>query len=130
GSARWSHGQAAPLAAFIFSPRTSEQPHRDPGEDLGRLLDATDPDLVRLPIYWELVQPTPEDLDFSSIDELLDAVAVHNQSSAIQTRVVLTVGARNFLFPELHQPAWAGAREQPNIAAVQSAQPYRMYFDA
>src|SRR5207247_4610528 len=108
GSESWPHRPAPPLAGFSFSPLSSEQAHRDPGEDLGRLLDATDPDLVRLPIYWELVQPTHEDLDFSSIDELLDAVAAHNQSSAIQTRVVLTVGARNFLFPELHQPAWAG----------------------
>lgn len=130
GSETWPHRPAPPLAGFSFSPLTSEQEHRDPAQDLARLLDATDPDVVRLPVYWELVQPTPDDLDFSSVDELLEVVAVHNRTSPIQTRVVLTVGARNFLFPELHQPAWAGAREQPNIDAVQSGAAYRGYFEA
>ena len=130
GSETWPHRPAPPLAGFSFSPLASEQAHRDPGADLARILDATDPDVVRLPVYWELVQPTPEVLDFSSVDELLDVVEVHNQSSPHQTRVVLTVGARNFLFPELHQPAWAGAREQPNIGEVQSAAAYREYFDS
>ena len=130
GSETWPHRPAAPLAGFSFSPLTSEQAHRDPAEDLARLLDATDPDVLRLPVYWELVQPTPGDLDFSSVDEMLEVVAVHNQTSPTPTRVVLTVGARNFLFPELHQPAWAGAREQPNINAVQSGAAYRGYFDA
>ena len=130
GSESTPQRPAPPLAGFSFSPLTSEQAHRDPGDDLARLLDATDPDLVRLPVYWELVQPSPADLDFSSVDELLGVIAEHNQSSPIHTRVVLTIGARNFLFPELHQPAWAGAREQPNIDAVQSATAYREYFDS
>src|SRR5204863_5781686 len=81
------------------------------------LLDATHPDVVRLPVYWELVQPTPDKLDFGSVDELLDVIVEHNQASPDEVRVVLTVGARNFLFPELHQPTWAGPREQPNIGA-------------
>jgi len=42
----------APLAGFSFSPLTSEYAERDPTQDLKLLLDTTDPDLVRLPIYW------------------------------------------------------------------------------
>jgi len=103
---------------------------RDPAVDLDLLLSATQPDLVRLPIYWELVQPNPDELDFSSVDSLLRMIARHNGSAAVQTRVVLTVGARNFLYPELHMPAWAGARSQPNLDEVQSSAAYRRYFDA
>jgi hypothetical protein len=130
GSPIWPSKPPPPLAGFSYSPLTSEQEHRDPAADLDRLLDAIEPDVVRLPIYWELVQPTPDQLDFSSVDDLLAVIVKHNQSSPNPTRVVLTIGARNFLFPELHQPVWAGEREQPNIEAAQSGAAYREYFDA
>jgi hypothetical protein len=94
------------------------------------LLDTTDPDLVRLPIYWDSVQPAPDTLDFSSVDELLAVVEQHNRTTANPTRVVLTVGARNFLYPELHAPTWAGPRQQPYIGFAQSGDAYRTYFNA
>ena len=40
------------------------------------------------------------------------------------------MGARNFLYPELHAPAWAGQRQQPNLGEVQAGAAYRAYFDA
>ena len=121
---------AAPLVGFSFSPITSLSANRDPAQDLAALLDATDADLVRLPIYWESVQPTPDSLDFSSVDDLIAVVEEHNLEARRPTRVVLTVGARNFLYPELHEPAWAGPRQQPFLNAAQSAAPYRAYFDS
>src|SRR5690242_11103102 len=90
GSESWPSQPPAPLAGFSFSPLTSMQAGRDPAVDLDRLLDATEPDLVRLPVYWELVQPAPRDLDFDSVDSLLDVVTRHNSTSSVQTRVVLT----------------------------------------
>ncbi|HET7466781.1 MAG TPA: hypothetical protein VFL29_08940 [Candidatus Dormibacteraeota bacterium] len=60
---------------------------------------------------------------------MLDVVAAHNLSAPRPTRVILTVGARNFLFPELHTPAWAGAREQPELDYAQQGGDYRTYFD-
>lgn len=119
----------APLAGFSFSPLTSENAERDPAQDLKLLLDTTNPDLVRLPIYWEVVAPAPDQLDFSSVDSLLAVVAQHNHTSRNTTRVVLTVGARNFLYPELHEPLWAGPRQQPELGQVQSGAAYRAYFD-
>jgi len=131
GSESWPQtAPAAPLAGFSYSPLISEYAGRDPVEDLGRLLDATDPDLVRLPVYWEAVQPAPDVLDFGSVDELLDVINAHNEASSIKTRVVLTIGARNFLYPELHEPVWAGARQQPDLDVAQSGSAYRAYFDA
>src|SRR2546429_6650687 len=131
GSESWPHAApAAPLAGFSYSPLISESAGRDPAQDLGRLLDATNPDLVRLPVYWQLVEPERDVLDFSSVDQLLDVVGAHNAKSTVQTRVVLTIGARNFLYPELHEPAWAGARQQPDLAEAQTGMAYRAYVDA
>jgi hypothetical protein len=130
GSEVWpSAAPPPPLAGFSFSPLISTQAGRDPAEDLRRLLDATEPDLVRLPIYWEDVEPTPDQLDFSSIDSLMKVVAKHNHRSGHKTSVVLTIGARNFLYPELHAPAWAGPRQQPYLEQAMSGSAYRAYID-
>jgi hypothetical protein len=119
----------APLAGFSYSPLISEWAGRSPTQDLTRLLDETNPDLVRLPIYWEDVEPDAHTIDFSIIQSLLDVVGRHNAHSSVQTRVVLTIGARNFLYPELHMPAWAGPRSQPNISRMQAGSAYHDYFD-
>jgi hypothetical protein len=130
GSESWPiERPAAPLAGFSFSPIASQWAGRDAIGDLTELLSATNPDLVRLPIYWDDVQPTPDTMDFSTIDSLLAVVARHNEHAPNPTRVVLTVGARNFIYPELHAPAWAGPREQPHLAEVQSGPVYRDYFE-
>src|SRR5438270_6057793 len=130
GSEVWPHdAPAPPLAGFSFSPLISEYADRDPIQDLKQLLAATEPDLVRLPIYWESVGTNRGQLDFSSVDALLDVIGEHNGRSGHQTRVVLTVGARNFLYPELHEPAWAGLRQQPDLGLAQAGSAYRTYFD-
>ena len=131
GSEIWpSPSPPPPLTGFSFSPQTSLAADRDPVADLESLVDATEPDLVRLPIYWETVEPSPDQLDFSSIDALLDVIESHDLVSQTQTRVVLSIGARNFLTPELHEPAWAGPRQQPQLNQAQSGAPYRSYIDA
>src|SRR5438552_3080841 len=131
GSESWPQtAPTPPLAGFSYSPLISQNAGRDPSQDLGRLLDATNPDLVRLPVYWEEVEPEPDVLDFSSVDQLLAVVGAHNMTSPIQTRIVLTIGARNFLYPELHEPDWAGPRQPPYIGLAQSVAAYRAYIDA
>ncbi|HEV2218299.1 MAG TPA: hypothetical protein VGV88_12095 [Candidatus Dormibacteraeota bacterium] len=119
-----------PLVGFSFSPAISTYLNRDPATDLSTLLTETDPDLVRLPVYWDLTEASPGTLDFALTDLLLDAVAAHNLISSRPTRVVLTVGARNFLYPELHEPAWAGPRQQPELGLAQEGGDYQQYFEA
>jgi hypothetical protein len=121
---------APPLAGFSYSPELSEWMDRNPQADLAFLLSSTNPDLVRLPVYWDVTQPSPHNLDFSSIDGLLAVVAWHNSVSTRQTRVILTIGARNFLYPELHTPAWIGPRQQPQLGAALEGAAYHEYFDA
>ncbi len=131
GSETWPPAKPpAPLVGFSFSPLTSLQADRDPVEDLSLLLASTSPDLVRLPVYWDAVQPAPDTLDFASVDQLLDAVETHNQTADRPTRVVLTIGARNFMYPELHAPTWAGPRQQPQLGQVLSETVYRRYIDS
>lgn len=56
GSEMWPPATPPPpLAGFSFSPLISEYGERDPAADLEVLLDATKPDLVRLPVYWSMV---------------------------------------------------------------------------
>lgn len=131
GSEAWTAAPPPPpQVGFSFSPVTSEQADRDPARDLSVLLAATNPDVVRLPVYWEYIEPAPGKYDFSSVDSLLAVIAAHNAMSTRPTRVVLTVGVRNFLYPELHEPAWAGPRQQPYITQAQESQAYRAYFAA
>lgn len=131
GSETWPQTPPAPAqVGFSFSPVSSERAGRDPVHDLDVLLAATNPDVVRLPIYWEYVEPTVGRFDFSSVDSLLAAINAHNASSTRRARVVLSIGARNFLYPELHEPAWAGPREQPYITEAQLGPDYRAYFTA
>jgi hypothetical protein len=130
GSELWPGSKASPpLVGFSYSPLTSQSTNRDPAADLEILLDETEPDLVRLPVYWESVAPSAETFDFSSIDELLAVVDDHNRLTDRTTRVVLDVGARNILYPELHIPQWAGPRQQPQLNDIQSGAAYREYFD-
>ena len=109
----------APLVGFSYSPVISTFLNRDPTADLSTVLTKTNPDLVRLPVYWDVTEPSPGLLDFTVTDQLLEVVADHNRTSPRPTRVILTIGARNFLYPELHAPAWAG----------QEGSDYRSYFD-
>src|SRR5207247_10951347 len=68
--------------------------------------------------------------DFTVTAQPLEVVAGHNRAAPRPTRVILTVGARNFLFPELHAPAWAGPRQQPELGLAQQGSDYRAYFNA
>jgi hypothetical protein len=120
----------APLVGFSYSPVFSQWIESNPNSDLRELLSATNPDLVRLPIYLDDVEPSRGYLDFSSVDQLLGVVAEHNRTASRPTRVILTIGARNFMYPELHTPDWAGPREQPYLGIVQAGDAYRLYFDA
>jgi hypothetical protein len=118
----------APLVGFSYSPILSTYLNRDPAADLSTLLTRTNPDLVRLPVYWDLTQASPGTLDFTVTDQLLEVIGDHNRTSSRPARVILTIGARNFLYPELHAPAWAGPRQQPELGLAQQGSDYRAYF--
>src|SRR5262249_59552305 len=102
---------ATPLAGFSYSPKLARWARHDPVAGLRTLLQEVHPDLVRLPVYWDTVAPTPDHLDFSETDRLLAVIAEYNATRPDQdARVVLVVGARNLGAPELYLPPWLDER--------------------
>jgi hypothetical protein len=117
-------GHNVPLAGFSFSPKLMRWAGYQPLPSLRLLLEQTQPDLVRLPIYWDSVAPTPGSMNFSESDELVDTVAQYNSSRpSHRARVVLVVGARNFGAPELHAPTWLEEKgsQIPLVTQLRSA---------
>ena len=58
-----------------------------------------DPNLVRLGAYWDDIEPSPGQFDFSTLDWLLD-------NTPSQSSVLLTVGMKAPRWPEYFLPKW------------------------
>jgi hypothetical protein len=119
-----------PLVGFSFSPMaiTDGLP---PREALGRLLQALQPDVVRLPVYWGSVAPTSASFDYSQVDSLIDVIREHNSTKGSRhTDVVLVVGARNLVFPEVHLPAWLDTSRAHDLQKLIDTESYREYLQA
>ncbi|HEX3629638.1 MAG TPA: hypothetical protein VHW91_04145 [Candidatus Dormibacteraeota bacterium] len=118
-----------PLVGFSFSPMavTDGLP---PSKALGRLLGSLQPDLVRLPVYWGSVAPTATSFDFAEVDGLIRTVEAHNaKKGSRHTQVVLVVGARNLVFPEVHLPAWLDTSKVHKLETLIKAPSYRRYLE-
>jgi hypothetical protein len=93
------------LVGFSFSPKAAAWLGLDPATALPQLLSRLDPDLVRLPVYWDDAVGPRGTLNFAAVDSMIEAVREHNARQAGRhTRVVLVVGARNIGYPEVHRP--------------------------
>src|SRR4030081_493366 len=66
-----------PRVGFSFSPAAIPS-GVDPQQALAVLLSTLQPDLVRLPIYWSTVAPTPTTLDYTEVDRLIATVRAQN----------------------------------------------------
>jgi len=120
---------ATPLAGFSYSPKLAMWARHDPIAGLRTLLQQVQPDLVRLPVYWDSVAPAPDRLDFSETDRLLQVVAEYNAGRPDQkVRVVLVVGARNLGAPELYLPAWLDERPPLDLPASLRSPAYTGYL--
>jgi hypothetical protein len=117
-----------PLVGFSFSP-AALSPGTDPEEALAHLLNTLQPDLVRLPVYWSSVAPTPTSLDYAEVDRMIQTVKAHNaKKGARHTEVVLVVGARNLVFPEVHLPGWLDTRDVTKLEKLLKTASYRQYL--
>jgi hypothetical protein len=122
------HGPV-PMVGFSFSPEVARSLGQEPRVALARLLQAFHPDMVRLPVYWQQVEPSEGRFDYSSVDDLLDVVESVNASAGHSaTRVVLVVGMRNMASPELHVPSWAGAVDSIEIGQAMRSAAYGEYL--
>ena len=117
-----------PQVGFSFSPRTAEWLGENPGPALAELLNRLNPDLVRLPIYWDSVEPSRGTFDFSSTDGMLEVVRRYDTSHrARPAHVVLEIGMRNMGYPELYVPTWLPDYETIQELAANSE--YVQYLD-
>lgn len=118
-----------PLVGFSFSP-VAINDGSDPDHALARLLRNLQPDLVRLPVYWSSVAPTATSLDYSEVDDLIKTVEAHNaMKGSRHTDVVLVVGARNLVYPEVHLPGWLDTSTIHKLETLLKTASYQRYLD-
>ncbi len=118
-----------PLVGFSFSPAALPL-GTDPEPALAQLLTTVQPDIVRLPVYWSVVAPTATTLDYAEVDRLITTIEAHNaRRGSRHTEVVLVVGARNIVTPEVHLPAWLDTRDVRKLDTLLKTASYRHYLE-
>jgi hypothetical protein len=118
-----------PMVGFTFVPALAAGAGYQPTVALAQLLHKLHPDLVRIPVYWSAVAPSPDKLDFSAVDELLATVAAsNNRRHAHQAQVILVAGVRNLAWPEVHLPAWADTGATLDLTQITTSDAYRTYL--
>jgi hypothetical protein len=86
---------------ITYSQKYAEQLSLDWKDTYVRILDDVGVKHVRLPVYWDLVEPQAGEYNFADIDWLLE------ESAKRDVEVVLSVGQRVPRWPECHIPQWA-----------------------
>jgi hypothetical protein len=121
--------ETPPLVGFSFSPwAVSWASGQTPPQALRTLLDRIHPDVVRLPVYWSEVEPSPGQFDFTAVDDLVATVSEYDQSAARRSRILLVVGARNIDYPELRLPGWLSEGAATHLASLYGSSTYREYL--
>ncbi len=64
---------------------------------------------IRLPIYWNIIEPYPGRFDFSKFDFMVE------EAEKRGVKIIAVVGRRQPRWPECHVPSWA----QNNIESIQ-----------
>lgn len=118
-----------PQVGFSFSPAAITDGLK-PEDALARLLQTLQPDVVRLPVYWTEVASTPSSLDYSEVDRLINTIKAHNsRKGSRHTEVVLVVGARNLVWPEVYLPSWVDTRDVHKLDRLLRMASYRRYLE-
>lgn len=78
------------------------------------ILEDLKPDKVRIPAYWEELEPTPGQYDFTMIDALLA------EAKNYDTEVIVVLGHKQPRWPECHHPSWWNelSKEEQNLSLI------------
>ncbi|GAC1579952.1 MAG: hypothetical protein NVS3B24_14390 [Candidatus Dormibacteria bacterium] len=138
GLSTWSWGwalarpvraEAPPRVGFSFSPISAAYYGDPPVVALTRLLDTLTPDLVRLPVLWEHIEPSPSNFDFREVDGMLAAIRSYNMRQPLRpARVMLVVGVRNIGYPEVHVPEWVRRVPGEPVSSLVTGRDYARYL--
>lgn len=86
---------------MTFSAKFSRELGLKPEKNLEAILTDLQPKKIRLIAYWDEIEKTPDQFDFSSLDWQLDMAARYH------TQVILALGMRVPRWPECFMPGWA-----------------------
>lgn len=84
-----------------FSQKYAQYLGQDWQQTYTRMLTQLKVSSLRLPTYWDSLEPRSGNYDFSDTDFMLD------QAKKSGAKVILTLGERQFRYPECYIPAWA-----------------------
>ena len=83
-----------------YSVLAAEALGLDGEETFTTILDELDPDIIRLPVYWSLLEPEKGTYQWDFIDSQLEAV------KGSDTDIILAIGHKLPRWPECHLPEW------------------------
>jgi hypothetical protein len=84
-----------------FSPRYATDLGLDPLQIYRRMLDELEVREIRLPVYWDEVEPEPGRYDFSGLEPYLYEAARRD------ARLIVSIGYKQPRWPECYEPGWA-----------------------
>ncbi|MBI2330540.1 beta-galactosidase [Candidatus Daviesbacteria bacterium] len=84
-----------------FSRKYAEYLKLDWQKTYLQILDELKVKNLRIPGYWDVLEPEKGEYDFSEIDFMLD------EANKRQAKVILVLGMRQPRWPECHLPTWA-----------------------
>jgi hypothetical protein len=84
-----------------FSPKYAKELGLDWKKSYQEILRDLEIKRLRVPTYWDQLEPVDGKLDFSETDYMMNEAKKH------QTSVILAVGIKQPRWPECHQPDWA-----------------------
>lgn len=101
-----------PLLGFTFSVIAAEYLRLDPLQVLQQAMQDLQPDLVRIPLYWDRIEIEEGVYDWSEVDAQLSTLTRY------QAQAILAIGHKLPRWPECHIPDWV---DQTNATTAQSA---------
>lgn len=121
---RWRQMPVAPRGdtrlGITFRPLQARDLGLDPGEALRLLLDYPY-EVIRIPAYWDRLEPAPGEFLTPELDRVLDAAEQAGK------QIILGVGAvKNFGYPEFFVPAHQLDRPLPEGALIRPAEHGRL----
>ncbi len=100
------------MCGASFSARYAAQLGLDPREALADIISDLGIKALRLPVYWDEVEPEPGVFRWDSVDWQMEAAAGGG------ARVVLAVGHKVPRFPEYHAPVWATQADEQQFRSA------------
>lgn len=86
-----------------FSRRFAQDMGLDWRESYIAMLDDLGVKYIRLPIYWEDIEPKEREFNFGDYDWMI------NEAEKREVKLILAIGRKTPRWPECHVPGWAGS---------------------